>query len=131
MDGSIIPYRVNGVENLVSYLFSATQFIDIGLPLALGNMQSIFLRQVKTSFSVAVEIIPVGDCLGMIIYSAEHDMTVWIILVEMTDNNVWSINDTHFLHIFLGNLGHNKVINFILVVSANTVSRKMQGETLF
>ena len=67
----------------------------------------------------------------MIIYSAEHDMTVWISLVEMTDNDVWSIHDTHFLHIFLGNLYHNPVINFILVVGVevqgNMPNRIFQG----
>lgn len=52
----------------------------------------------------------------MIIYPAEHDMTVWIILVEMTDNDVRGIHDAHFLHILLGNLYHNLVINLILVV---------------
>lgn len=40
----------------------------------------------------------------MIIYSVEHDMTVWIILVEMTDNDVgndvWSIHSPIFFIYF-------------------------------
>ena len=121
---SVIPNSFNGIENLISYLFRATQFIDIGLSLALGNMQPIFLCQVKTDSPVSTEIIFIRNGFGMVIYSTEHDMTVWIILVEMTDNDVWSIDDTHFIHIFLRNLDHCQVINLILVVGME-VQRNM------
>lgn len=139
MNTSIIPNRFNGVENLISYLFRATQFIVIGLSLALGNMQPIFLCQVKTGSPVSVEIIFIRNGFGMVIYSTEHDMTEWIILVEMTDNDVWSIHDAHFIHIFLSNLYHCQVINLILVVGME-VQRNMsnrifqvriQGEIIF
>lgn len=70
MDGFINPYRVKGVENLESCFFNAKQFIDIGLPLALGNEQSVFLSQVKTDILVATEIIFIRNGFCMIINPA-------------------------------------------------------------
>ena len=46
----------------------------------------------------------------MVVDSAEHDMAVRMRLVEMSDDYIRGVNDTHTLHIFSGNLNHKGII---------------------
>ena len=56
--------------------------------------------------SIAMEVGYRLDDFSVVIHTAEHDMTVRMLLVRMSDDYKWSIGNTHLLHIFMGDFEH-------------------------
>ena len=116
MYARIMPYGIDGVENLVANLLRAFQSLGVGMALVIGNIQSVFFSQIHADFSISGKIIPVRNHFGMVVYPAEHNMAVWMLFVKMPYNDVWRIGNSHCLHIFIGDFNHRLVIYFVLVV---------------
>lgn len=89
----------------------------------IADFEIVLPYEVFADILVALVIILVRYCSGMVVDPAEHDMTVRMCLVEVAHDNIWSINNAHTLHVFPGNLHHCGIIETVAVLGG-----KIQGD---
>ena len=96
----------------VSYLLLSAQFADIGIKFASALHEPVFEVEGFADALVLFEVGGLRENLAVVINAAEHKVAMRMSLVEVPDDDIGSVVQTHSLHIIASNVGHSFVGRF-------------------
>ena len=81
-----------------------------------GDVQSMFDCEVIGYLAATLEVAAIADGLAIVTDSIIDNMTVRMLLVVMSNDNVLRVANIHLLHVLLSNLRHKVISHSVCIV---------------